>query len=1358
MRNNSRKLAALSLVAAFTLLAGTLTTQFLLAATTRTVQTNAVDYPVGAQVTVSGSGWASGTVTVTIKNSQGTQVSATGTPSTTNGSFTLTNFYQTTDVGTFTVTATQGSNKATATFSVTALGLFEITDGDSKWDGTALHDWDQVFNDLKYHTSTAGTNALQFTHDPVGSASDDEFSNSPKDTQDISQWLWSRHVASSAKVDLADALAAAYEGPETGGHKLLYVAADRFGGSGSTAAMSIWVLQNPIATKADGTFVNKNTGLPEQHVNGDLLIVASLGNPPSVDAYRWQNGSLQSFTLSAAQARYAINLAAIDVPWNFKDSTGLTKPQAQEFFEVGIDLTNVFGATTPDFSSFIITSRTSNSLTSSLSDFILGGISTFHGDIAVTKTDGQGLHVSQVSVGDPVQFSIDVHNGGLGVSDADLLGVTLNDPLPAGLSWTFAPNGNPNNIFTITGTQGSQVLTFASSNQELHGTDRLVAVVQATTSASSIGVITNTATVSAFGDPNASNNTDSASIVVMPVAQNDLALMPSGGNVSVAAPGVLSNDGANGSVLSGYTVESVAGSNINGTVTLNPNGSFTFTPVNYGLNGSFKYHILYTYGGNTYYSNDATVTIATGAGTLTVNKTVVNDNGGSKTAAQFSFSVGGSSYSFQTVDALHGTKTVTLPAGPGYSVTEPSDPAYAATSNTCTNLTVTKGQTISCDITNDDQQGTLIVKKIVVNDNGGTKKATDFSFQVGTDAAIAFLQDGANQLAGKNTLALNAGTYTITEPHVDGYATTYSNCSNVSLSNGGTQTCIITNNDVQPTLKVVKTVTNDNGGQKQISDFVLKIDATQVASGTATAVNAGPHTVSEVNPPAWGYQASAWGGDCAADGSITLQPGDNKVCTITNDDIQPTLKVVKTVTNDNGGQKQVSDFVLKIDATEVTSGVANPISAGTHTVSEVNPPAWGYQASAWGGDCAANGSITLLPGDNKTCTITNDDQAATLIVKKHVVNDNGGSKTAADFTLAVTGGSASPATFAGSETGTTVTLNAGSYSVDEGAHDGYTKSADTACSGTIANGETKTCIITNDDQPATLIVTKHVINDNGGSKGAADFTLAVTGGSASPASFAGSETGTTVTLNAGSYSVDEGAHAGYDKSIGANCSGTIGNGETRNCTITNNDQQGTLTIVTVKDGGPATESDFTMTLNNGTPFPGSGTPINLTLDAGIYTVAPANQIVGYTSSGSCSQTLTNGGSATCTITYTYAKATPSVDSAMSWALHDSLNVHNLRTGASNAGASTIVFKLYGPSTEKLCLDASDGTHDANRLYTETVTGVAADGNYPTVTGFKVTAAGTYRWVVTYGGDDFNNSASTACGDETHTITVGEPQP
>src|SRR6185437_5975469 len=142
-----------------------------------------------------------------------------------------------------------------------------------------------------------------------------------------------------------------------------------------------------------------------------------------------------------------------------------------------------------------------------------------------------------------------------------------------------------------------------------------------------------------------------------------------------------------------------------------------------------------------------------------------------------------------------------------------------------------------------------------------------------------------------------------------------------------------------------------------------------------------------------------------------------------------------------------------------------------------------------GGDCAADGTITLAAGDDKTCTITNDDKAAKLIVIKHVINDNGGTAKGSDFTLDSGGANDSPDNFAGAESpGTEVTLDAGSYNVTESGPTGYTASYSTDCSGSIANGQTKTCTVTNDDQPAKLIVIKHVINNNGGTATAADFS------------------------------------------------------------------------------------------------------------------------------------------------------------------------------------------------------------------------------------------------------------------------------
>ena len=93
---------------------------------------------------------------------------------------------------------------------------------------------------------------------------------------------------------------------------------------------------------------------------------------------------------------------------------------------------------------------------------------------------------------------------------------------------------------------------------------------------------------------------------------------------------------------------------------------------------------------------------------------------------------------------------------------------------------------------------------------------------------------------------------------------------------------------------------------------------------------------------------------------------------------------------------------------------------------------------------------------------------------------------------------------------------------------------------------TVTCTITNNDIQPKLTVIKEVVNNYGGQAVASNFTMLVQGTNVSSTSFAGSSEGTVVTLDAGSYSVDEEDYFGYSKSIGANCSGTINIGEGEN--------------------------------------------------------------------------------------------------------------------------------------------------------------------------------------------------------------------
>jgi hypothetical protein len=91
---------------------------------------------------------------------------------------------------------------------------------------------------------------------------------------------------------------------------------------------------------------------------------------------------------------------------------------------------------------------------------------------------------------------------------------------------------------------------------------------------------------------------------------------------------------------------------------------------------------------------------------------------------------------------------------------------------------------------------------------------------------------------------------------------------------------------------------------------------------------------------------------------------------------------------------------------------------------------------------------------------------AKLAVIKHVIDNNGGTKVAADFTLTINGVTATGGnSFAGSESGVEKTITTfGAYSVTEVPVPGYVVSASAGCTGTIAAGEQRICIITNNDQ------------------------------------------------------------------------------------------------------------------------------------------------------------------------------------------------------------------------------------------------------------------------------------------------------
>ena len=158
-------------------------------------------------------------------------------------------------------------------------------------------------------------------------------------------------------------------------------------------------------------------------------------------------------------------------------------------------------------------------------------------------------------------------------------------------------------------------------------------------------------------------------------------------------------------------------------------------------------------------------------------------------------------------------------------------------------------------------------------------------------------------------------------------------------------------------------------------------------------------------------------------------------------------------------------------------------------------------------------------------------------MKKVVVNDNGGSKGAADFAFDVSGPTASSDVSFEADGQNDLTVNAGTYNVVENADPGYTTTYSADCSDAlIVTGGSKTCTITNNDKPATLVVKKVVVNDNGGSKGAADFAFDVSGPTASSDVSFEADGQNDLTVNAGTYNVVENADPGYTTTYSADCS------------------------------------------------------------------------------------------------------------------------------------------------------------------------------------------------------------------------------
>ena len=588
-----------------------------------------------------------------------------------------------------------------------------------------------------------------------------------------------------------------------------------------------------------------------------------------------------------------------------------------------------------------------------------------------------------------------------------------------------------------------------------------------------------------------------------------------------------------------------------------------------------------------------------------------------------------------------------------YTVTENTPPGWDLTGIGCVvagenggsqdinGATVTidlkEGENVTCTFANTQQQGDLIVIKHVINDDGGTAVAADWTMDItGTNVSSTGF---AGEEAPGVTVTLDAGAYSVDESgDPSGYTKSQSADCSGTIAAGETKTCTITNDDVAPTLKLVKEVINLDGGDAGPDDWTLTAistggDATRDIStlggsgGFETVFANAVYDLAESPDPLTGYTTGSFScvGGTQSGSTITLAEGETGViCTITNDDVAPTLKLVKEVINLDGGDAGPDDWTLTAistggDATRDIStlggsgGFETVFANAVYDLAESPDPLTGYTTGSFScvGGTQSGSTITLAEGETGViCTITNDDVAPTLKLVKEVINLDGGDAGPDDWTLTAisTGGDATRdiSTLGGSGGFETVFANA-VYDLAESPDPltGYTTGSFSCVGGTqsgstitLAEGETGViCTITNDDVAPTLKLVKEVINLDGGDAGPDDWTLTAisTGGDATRdiSTLGGSGVFETVFANVG-YDLSETGLAGYTAGsfscVGGTLVGstvTLTEGETGVvCTITNDDIPGTLIIqkVAVGIGLQTAEFDFEISPPVGAQF------------------------------------------------------------------------------------------------------------------------------------------------------------------------------
>ncbi len=255
-------------------------------------------------------------------------------------------------------------------------GLFEL-DGNATSQAAPGDDWDKV------KAGTSAAEQTRFITDAINSTPDEHLftGGKSKDGELISDWRWTSGPGVQDKNDIEHAFAAAYTGGTTGTDSIVYFGLDRYAQSGD-AFVGFWFLKDAVSENANGHFNGA-------HQDGDILVQVNFTNGGAIQDFKvsdWSAGGLHQIktgvectaTLTNDDVCGKVNgsdVGEIVSPWSYTPKSG-TADNIPEggFFEAGINLTGL-NLDQGCFSTFLAETRSSQSLTSTLSDYATGSFS-----------------------------------------------------------------------------------------------------------------------------------------------------------------------------------------------------------------------------------------------------------------------------------------------------------------------------------------------------------------------------------------------------------------------------------------------------------------------------------------------------------------------------------------------------------------------------------------------------------------------------------------------------------------------------------------------------------------------------------------------------------------------------------------------------------------------------------------------------------------------------------------------------------------------------------------------------------------------------------------------------------------------